>query len=69
MPAGGYAVKAGHLELSTLANAQEMTAGENEVNFNAANMASGVYFYRINVADVATGKIMFQDMKKMMLVK
>jgi hypothetical protein len=55
-------------EVATLAN-QEMTAGMNTVTFDASSMASGVYFYRVSVNDLATGKLMFSDMKKMMLVK
>jgi len=41
---------------------EEMNAGYHEVNFNAQNLASGIYIYRI----VAKG---FVDVKKMILLK
>lgn len=37
-------------------------AGYNEVRFNGANLASGVYFYKIEVGE-------FKDIKRMMLIK
>jgi hypothetical protein len=40
----------------------EMQAGRHEVSFNAADFASGVYFYRIQAED-------FVSVKKMMLLK
>ncbi|MFI5253603.1 MAG: T9SS type A sorting domain-containing protein [Bacteroidota bacterium] len=55
-------------EVATLANHEEMAIGSNEVEFNASNFASGVYFYRIAVNDAA-GALKFQAVKKMMLVK
>jgi hypothetical protein len=42
---------------------KELTAGTHEVLFNASNLASGVYFYTINV------KNKFFDVKKMILLK
>lgn len=56
-------------EVSTLADREEMFAGANELTFDASSLASGAYFYRITVHDIASGKVMFQDVKKMMLVK
>ena len=39
-----------------------LQAGNHEVEFNAANQSSGVYFYRIEAGE-------FQDVKKMILLK
>lgn len=39
-----------------------LTAGYHKVNFNAANLSSGVYFYRIEAGD-------FVSVKKLMLLK
>ncbi len=41
----------------------ELTAGTHEVVFNGQNLASGVYFYSINVQDK------FFEVKKMLLLK
>src|ERR1041385_1962916 len=51
-------------EVVTLVNHEEYTEGENEIEFNAQNLGSGVYFYRVVVND---GQ--FQQVKKMMLLK
>jgi len=48
-------------KVQTLMN-KRMTAGNYEIEFNAANLSSGVYFYRIQAGE-------FQDMKKMILIK
>ncbi|RPI14015.1 MAG: T9SS C-terminal target domain-containing protein [Ignavibacteriae bacterium] len=48
-------------EVATLVN-NEMQAGSYVYNWNASNLASGAYFFRINAGD-------FTDTKKMMLVK
>jgi hypothetical protein len=48
-------------EISTLVN-EELGAGEHKVIFNAANYASGVYFYRINSGT-------FTQSRKMILLK
>ena len=44
-----------------------MTAGVHEVNFDAANLNSGVYFYRINASGVDGSD--FTSVKKMILTK
>jgi hypothetical protein len=58
---------------------ENLPAGYHEVEFNAKNLSSGIYFYRIEVEDLAslakpggdgrrrTGK--FQDVKKMILLR
>jgi hypothetical protein len=48
-------------EVTTLVN-ESKTTGRYELNFNASNLASGVYIYRIQVNDFVTSK-------KMMLLK
>lgn len=40
----------------------EMSAGYHEVDFNASNLSSGIYFYRIQTNN-------FTDIKKMLLIK
>ncbi len=46
----------------------DVTAGYHQVNFNASNLSSGVYFYSIQ-AESIDGSKDFQIVKKMMLVK
>jgi hypothetical protein len=48
-------------EVATLVN-QERPAGEYEINLDASNLTSGVYFYRLNAGR-------FTEMKKMILMK
>ena len=48
-------------EVAILVN-DEKVAGKYEVNFDASNLASGVYIYRLNVND-------FVNVKKMVLLK
>jgi hypothetical protein len=48
-------------EVTTLVN-EEKIAGKYEVHFNASNLASGVYIYRLNVNE-------FVNVKKMVLLK
>ncbi|HLX12042.1 MAG TPA: T9SS type A sorting domain-containing protein, partial [Bacteroidota bacterium] len=56
-------------EVITLANREEYSAGSSEVQFNASNLPSGVYFYRILVNDTKSGAVKFMETHKMMLVK
>ena len=51
-------------EVATLLNREQMSQGQNDVDFDATALSSGVYFYRLIVND---GK--FQEVKKMMLLK
>jgi len=48
-------------EVATLVN-KKLTPGTYQVDFNAANLTSGIYFYTISAGD-------FVDTKKMMLIK
>ncbi|HLX11188.1 MAG TPA: T9SS type A sorting domain-containing protein [Bacteroidota bacterium] len=55
-------------EVETLYDRAALGAGQRTAKFNAANLPSGMYFYRLNV--VAAGESqMFQDVKRMLLVK
>ena len=47
--------------IETLFN-QKMKTGYHEVDFNANNLSSGIYFYKLNAGD-------FQDVKKMILIR
>ena len=49
-------------EVATLVNNQVNAAGSHMVSFNASNLASGVYFYKLNAGD-------FTLTKKMVLMK
>ncbi len=51
-------------QVATLADHEQFSEGENSLRFNGANLASGVYFYRVIVNDGT-----FQEVKKMMLMK
>src|SRR5207244_2858587 len=42
-------------EVATLLDRQEMEEGTQELEFNASNFASGVYFYRITAEQIANG--------------
>ncbi len=48
-------------EVETLVN-QRQTAGNHSVRFNAANLPSGVYFYRLQAGT-------YRDTKKLLLLK
>jgi hypothetical protein len=53
-------------EITTLVN-KDLAAGTHSFDFNAANVNSGVYFYRIEA--IGANGNNFIDMKKMMLIK
>jgi len=48
-------------KVQTLLN-KKMQEGSHKVEYNAQNLSSGVYFYKINAGE-------FQDVKKMILIK
>jgi hypothetical protein len=56
-------------QVAMVADHEEFTEGANDVEFDASHLASGVYFYRITVNNIETGKALFSSAKKMMLVK
>ena len=49
-------------EVATLVNNEMMSAGNHIVNFNATNLSTGTYFYRLSTSD-------FTSVKKMQLIK
>ena len=49
-------------EISTLINNEEMESGFYEIDFDATNLNSGIYFYKLTTNN-------FSEMKKMILVK
>ena len=53
-------------EVTTLVN-EDLTAGAYDYDFNAANINSGVYFYKIEA--VGINGVQFVDVKKMMFLK
>jgi hypothetical protein len=54
-------------KIETLLN-KPMSAGYHEVEFNGQNLSSGVYLYRIEVADPARRTRAWHDVKKMILL-
>lgn len=54
-------------ELKTIINGNQ-TAGFKEIEFNASDLSSGIYFYTIEAAEQTSGNI-FKDTKKMILIK
>ncbi len=44
-------------------------AGINSVTFNASNLSSGIYFYRINAYEPSGLKLIFTETKRMILLK
>ncbi len=56
-------------EIETLVN-EEKPAGNYEINFNASDLASGVYFYQLIAVDPSTGsEKAFVETKKMVLLR
>ena len=47
---------------------EEVSMGYNEIEFDGSNLSSGMYFYKMIVKSIETGKI-FEQTQKMMLVK
>jgi len=56
-------------EVANLIDRQEMEEGIQEVEFDASNLPSGVYFYRIEATGTNDASIGFKQVKKMMLLK
>ncbi|MFQ3599045.1 MAG: T9SS type A sorting domain-containing protein, partial [Chloroherpetonaceae bacterium] len=55
-------------EVVTLVNGRQ-EAGTYNFNFNASNLASGIYFYRLEARSSGSQGGSFVETKKMMLVK
>lgn len=56
-------------EVATLVERKEYDAGTHQLEFNGENFASGVYMYRIVAQAIDASGIVFQDVRKMMLMK
>jgi hypothetical protein len=46
-----------------------LQAGSHEINFNASDLSSGAYFYKLEVRQAGSSTNGFTDIKKMILVK
>ena len=55
-------------EVTTIINNEFKTTGRYNVKFNAGNLASGVYIYRLNITSI-TGENFYTATKKLMLLK
>ena len=56
-------------EVATMLNREEMDDGEQLVEFDAANLPSGIYFYRIVIEGIGEYQQHSQMMKRMLLIK
>lgn len=56
-------------EVARLSDREEFSAGENEVEFDAGLLPSGVYFYRVTMFDVHEGTMLSQQGRKMLLLR
>jgi hypothetical protein len=55
--------------VAVVMDGEVVNEGEAEVEFNAGDLASGVYFYRLTARGLEGGGSVFSGVKKMMLVK
>ena len=56
-------------EIATLVD-QEISAGEHQVLFDAKNLVSGVYFYRLQISQISRGQSgVFSETKKLVLLR
>ncbi len=56
-------------EVATLAENEMMDEGSYELEFDATNLSSGVYFYRLIANGVEDNSTTFTDVKKMLLIR
>ena len=56
-------------EVRELVHNELMDEGEQELEFDASSLASGVYYYRIVAQDVEGSSVLFSNTKKMLLIK
>gem|GEM_PF-2703337 len=54
-------------EVATLLNNEAMENGEHEIAFDASNLTSGIYFYRLSVTE--QGTVRYNETKKLVVVK
>jgi hypothetical protein len=56
-------------EVRTLASKEDLGEGIHEFTFDAAGLASGIYFTRIRVTEAETGYLLELHTRKMILMK
>jgi len=56
-------------EVATVLNNRKYEIGSYEIPFDASNLASGVYFYRLEATAHGDGKSLFGQVKKMVVVR
>ena len=56
-------------EVATLLPNIGMGSGEHSITFNGDNLASGVYFYKLTALRAGTNNVLYQEIKKMILMK
>lgn len=56
-------------EVASLIDKEFITEGKNEVTFEAGNLTSGVYFYRLTAEGIEEGSALFTQIRKMLLLK
>ena len=56
-------------EVAELIHNELMDEGEQEVEFDASTLSSGVYYYKIVAQDIERSSVLYSQMKKMLLVK
>jgi hypothetical protein len=54
-------------EIATLFNNENKDAGKFAVQFDASNVSSGIYFYRLSVTQL--GKLRYTETKKFVVMK
>ncbi len=56
-------------EVASLMNNEDVEGGEHEVRFDAGNLASGVYFYKLIAQETDNSSVLFQQVRKMLILK
>lgn len=56
-------------EVTRLLDHMDLDEGDQEVEFDGGGLASGVYFYRLEIASLETNATIYYQTKKMLLVK
>lgn len=56
-------------EVATLLNNTLYEPGSYVTTWNAVNFSSGMYFYRLTARKQTNGDVVFQDVKKLLLMK
>jgi hypothetical protein len=56
-------------EVTTLISEKEYAAGTQTIRWNASDVSSGIYFYRLLVKDAQSGVQRFQQVNKLLLLK